>query len=160
MRQLSCGCNPPLRCQLLAHMRMLLLACRWTTGSFGRGCVTLVGDAAHPMTPNLGQGGCTAIEDAVVLARELAPALKEASQGSSSSSLGDVEARLRRYEAERARRCFPLTLRSHLFGAALQLPFEPICAVRDAFVERAFNPSHFLDHTAYDCGSLQATAHM
>lgn len=28
----------------------------------------LLGDAAHPMTPNLGQGGCQAIEDAVVLA--------------------------------------------------------------------------------------------
>lgn len=28
----------------------------------------LLGDSAHPMTPNLGQGGCQAIEDAVVLA--------------------------------------------------------------------------------------------
>lgn len=40
---------------------------RWS-----RGRVTLLGDAAHPMTPNLGQGGCQAIEDAVVLARSLA----------------------------------------------------------------------------------------
>jgi len=31
--------------------------------------VTLLGDAAHPMTPNLGQGACQAIEDAVVLKR-------------------------------------------------------------------------------------------
>jgi len=29
--------------------------------------VFLLGDAAHPMTPNLGQGGCQAIEDAIVL---------------------------------------------------------------------------------------------
>ncbi len=36
---------------------------------WGRGRVTLVGDAAHPTTPNLGQGVCMAIEDAVVLAR-------------------------------------------------------------------------------------------
>lgn len=34
-----------------------------------RGRAVLVGDAAHPMTPNLGQGGCMAIEDAVVLAQ-------------------------------------------------------------------------------------------
>ena len=32
-----------------------------------RGRVALIGDAAHPMTPDLGQGACQAIEDAVVL---------------------------------------------------------------------------------------------
>lgn len=35
---------------------------------FGEGPVVLIGDAAHAMTPNLGQGGGTAIEDAVELA--------------------------------------------------------------------------------------------
>lgn len=35
------------------------------------GKVALLGDAAHPMTPNLGQGACQAIEDAVVLAHEV-----------------------------------------------------------------------------------------
>jgi 2-polyprenyl-6-methoxyphenol hydroxylase-like FAD-dependent oxidoreductase len=39
--------------------------------AFHRGRVALIGDAAHPMTPDLGQGGCQAIEDAVVLARML-----------------------------------------------------------------------------------------
>lgn len=38
--------------------------------SFHRGRVALLGDAAHPMTPNLGQGACQAVEDAVVLAHE------------------------------------------------------------------------------------------
>ncbi|MFI6906498.1 FAD-dependent monooxygenase [Nonomuraea sp. NPDC050394] len=33
-----------------------------------QGRVALLGDAAHPMAPNLGQGACQAIEDAVVLA--------------------------------------------------------------------------------------------
>lgn len=36
---------------------------------WGNGGVTLLGDAIHPVTPNLGQGGCLAIEDAAVLAR-------------------------------------------------------------------------------------------
>jgi 2-polyprenyl-6-methoxyphenol hydroxylase-like FAD-dependent oxidoreductase len=39
-----------------------------------RGRAVLLGDAAHPTTPNLGQGACMAIEDAVVLARAIAEA--------------------------------------------------------------------------------------
>lgn len=38
----------------------------WTKGS-----VALLGDSVHAMMPNLGQGGCQAIEDALVLAQEL-----------------------------------------------------------------------------------------
>jgi 2-polyprenyl-6-methoxyphenol hydroxylase-like FAD-dependent oxidoreductase len=37
--------------------------------SFHRGRTALLGDAAHPMTPNLGQGACQALEDAVVISR-------------------------------------------------------------------------------------------
>ncbi len=40
---------------------------QWT-----RGRVTVLGDAAHPMLPYLGQGACQAIEDGVVLAAALA----------------------------------------------------------------------------------------
>ncbi|GAA2705036.1 FAD-dependent monooxygenase [Actinoplanes palleronii] len=40
--------------------------------SFHRGRVALLGDAAHAMTPNLGQGACQAIEDAAVLAAHAA----------------------------------------------------------------------------------------
>jgi 2-polyprenyl-6-methoxyphenol hydroxylase-like FAD-dependent oxidoreductase len=36
--------------------------------AYHRGRVAIVGDAAHAMTPHLGQGACQAIEDAVVLA--------------------------------------------------------------------------------------------
>jgi len=37
--------------------------------------VTVAGDACHPMTPHLGQGGAMALEDAIVLARHLHGAL-------------------------------------------------------------------------------------
>lgn len=36
----------------------------------------VAGDAWHPMTPNLGQGACCALEDVIVLVKKLAPALK------------------------------------------------------------------------------------
>jgi 2-polyprenyl-6-methoxyphenol hydroxylase-like FAD-dependent oxidoreductase len=39
--------------------------------SFVRGRVALLGDAAHAVTPDIGQGACLAIEDAVVLAAAL-----------------------------------------------------------------------------------------
>jgi salicylate hydroxylase len=54
--------------------------------------VTLLGDAAHPMLPFLAQGAAMAIEDASILARELA------------GSPGDHIAALRAYEAARRRR--------------------------------------------------------
>ena len=38
----------------------------WTNGN-----ATLLGDAAHPTTPNLGQGGCMAMEGAYILAKSI-----------------------------------------------------------------------------------------
>lgn len=58
---------------------------RWSNGR-----VVLLGDAAHAMTPNLGQGGAQAIEDAYVLAEQLAkqPSWEQAFQESAQGALG------------------------------------------------------------------------
>ncbi len=72
---------------------------RWSEGR-----VTLLGDAAHPTTPNLGQGACMAIEDAVVLTRAL------------SRRGAEPAAAFRAYEAERRARCYRIVKQSRLFG--------------------------------------------
>jgi salicylate hydroxylase len=41
------------------------------TPNWGRGRIQLIGDAAHAMLPNAGQGACQAFEDAYILARWL-----------------------------------------------------------------------------------------
>lgn len=66
--------------------------------SWGTGRVTLVGDAAHPMQPNLGQGGCMAIEDCYQLILELD---KIANSGSSILLSDQIVSALRRYEKKR-----------------------------------------------------------
>ncbi|CAI9110172.1 OLC1v1010152C2 [Oldenlandia corymbosa var. corymbosa] len=66
--------------------------------SWGKGRVTLLGDSIHAMQPNLGQGGCMAIEDSYQLALELDKAWNESKQ---SGKPVDVISSLRRYESAR-----------------------------------------------------------
>jgi 2-polyprenyl-6-methoxyphenol hydroxylase-like FAD-dependent oxidoreductase len=63
--------------------------------SFVKDRVVLLGDAAHAMTPDLGQGACQAIEDAVVLAASL--------------NDNDLEAGLAEYDRVRRARVQPMT---------------------------------------------------
>jgi 2-polyprenyl-6-methoxyphenol hydroxylase-like FAD-dependent oxidoreductase len=70
---------------------------------WGDRMVTLLGDAAHPCTPNLGQGGCMALEDALVLAKCVD---REAS----------LRSALRRYESLRFHRTRGIQQRSLLMG--------------------------------------------
>ncbi|KAJ4715439.1 FAD-dependent urate hydroxylase [Melia azedarach] len=44
-------------------------------GNLSKGNITVAGDAMHPMTPDLAQGGCSALEDAVVLGRHIGNSL-------------------------------------------------------------------------------------
>ena len=88
---------------------------------WGHGRVTLLGDAAHPMTPNLGQGGCQAVEDAVVLAERLARA-------------ADLEQGLRAYEVARAVRAHWFVEQSRRVGRLAQASGRLSCFLRDTIV--------------------------
>jgi 2-polyprenyl-6-methoxyphenol hydroxylase-like FAD-dependent oxidoreductase len=60
---------------------------------WGDGRVTLLGDAAHATTPNLGRGGGEAMEDAVALAAALAPVRAQGEGAAIVSALRAYEAR-------------------------------------------------------------------
>ncbi|KAJ4712660.1 Monooxygenase, FAD-binding protein [Melia azedarach] len=112
-----------------------------------RGRVVLVGDAWHPMTPNLGQGACCALEDAVVLARKLADATK--------SETASVEEALRSYGSERWPRIFPLTIRANVVGSLLQWENPVVCSVRNSLViPKLVRLGPVLEHTNFDCEPL------
>ncbi|KAK4801416.1 hypothetical protein SAY86_021903 [Trapa natans] len=69
--------------------------------TWGRGRVTLLGDSIHAMQPNLGQGGCMAIEDSYQLAVELEKAWKDSVEAGKPL---DVISSLKSYERERVLR--------------------------------------------------------
>lgn len=111
------------------------------------GRVVVVGDAWHPMTPNLGQGACCALEDSVVLAKKLARAIK--------SEDPSVEEAFRSYGAERWPRVFPLTIRANLVGSALQWENPVVCSVRNNIViPKLVRLQPLLEHTNFTCESL------
>ena len=77
------------------------------TWTWARGGVVLMGDASHPMTPNLGQGTCQAIEDAVLLSGLLA-------------QRGSIDAAFRRFEKLRRARVAAIVLGARWIGRFAQ----------------------------------------
>ncbi|MQM27463.1 FAD-dependent monooxygenase [Glycomyces albidus] len=86
--------------------------------SFAAGRVALLGDAAHAVTPDIGQGACLAVEDAVVLAAELAAS--------------PVPEALRAYDAARRPRTQELARQSGAIGRMLMNPNRIAAGIRDA----------------------------
>ena len=87
--------------------------------SLGR--VTLLGDAAHPMTPSQGQGACQALEDAVVL-------------GECLVEEPDIPRALREYERRRLPRANRIVRLSRQASRAVQSESRLICRLRDTSV--------------------------
>jgi len=89
---------------------------------WGQGRVTLIGDAAHPVQPNLGQGGCMAVEDSFELAKLLCI----------SQAGGDtVPSLLRQFEASRAQRVTRVFNSSRQIGKLGQADTAIGCLLRN-----------------------------
>jgi 2-polyprenyl-6-methoxyphenol hydroxylase-like FAD-dependent oxidoreductase len=94
------------------------IADRPSLAGWSAGRVTLLGDAAHPMTPNLGQGACQALEDAVILARCL-------------DASTDLEVALHAYEQRRSVRTSQIVRQSRRIGQVGQWQHPLACLLRD-----------------------------
>jgi 2-polyprenyl-6-methoxyphenol hydroxylase-like FAD-dependent oxidoreductase len=92
------------------------------TDAWGRGRITLLGDAVHATTPNLGQGACQALEDAVVLADRVA-------------QCDNPLAALRQYEEARRERTALVINQSRRLGSMLQWS-NPVLVVLRNFLMR------------------------
>ncbi|MFF4397493.1 FAD-dependent monooxygenase [Streptomyces sp. NPDC001480] len=93
--------------------------------SFTAGRIALLGDAAHAMTPNLGQGACQALEDAAVLAAAL-------------TAEPTVESALIRYDTERRPRSQAVARAARQAGRMGQQLSNPLAvAVRDTALRLA-----------------------
>jgi 2-polyprenyl-6-methoxyphenol hydroxylase-like FAD-dependent oxidoreductase len=86
---------------------------------WGRGRVTLLGDAAHPMTFAVGQGAAQALEDALAIGRAL------------GRDSGDLEAALREYERPRIARAAHFQTMAWRLARAGALESRPAQALRN-----------------------------
>jgi 2-polyprenyl-6-methoxyphenol hydroxylase-like FAD-dependent oxidoreductase len=94
----------------------------WPSREWNRGSIVLVGDAIHPMTPDLGQGACQAIVDGTTLASCLL-------------ADDDVPRALNSYWRSRYRNAAIAMLFSRIWGGAGQLEGRLTCAIRDRLVK-------------------------
>lgn len=92
-----------------------------------QGRIVWLGDAAHAMAPNLGQGGCQAIEDAVVLSH-----LLPAGDGDGGSEA--VPAALAAYSAARCNRTDAVRVRARRVGRLGAIRNPLAAAARDLAV--------------------------
>jgi 2-polyprenyl-6-methoxyphenol hydroxylase-like FAD-dependent oxidoreductase len=95
--------------------------------AWARGRLALLGDAAHALTPNMGQGAGMAMEDAAVLADELS----RAARGETA-----VEEALTRYVARRRRRVETIVALSRQIGEEGQLAGPVACWRRNRRIRR------------------------
>ncbi|MEO8553136.1 MAG: FAD-dependent monooxygenase, partial [Kofleriaceae bacterium] len=89
---------------------------------WGEGAVTLLGDAAHASTPDLGQGACQALESAAVL-------------GASFEREASIEAALRAYERARIERTATISRLCWMTSVNSTIESPLLCTLRDTAIK-------------------------
>ncbi|KDP35312.1 hypothetical protein JCGZ_09471 [Jatropha curcas] len=132
----------------------LILRQPWNVifGNLSKGNITVAGDAMHPMTPDLGQGGCSALEDAVVLGRHIG---ESCIRNNGRLVSNDMAGAINGYVRERRWRVAGLITGSYLSGWIQQGGSQWwMKFLRDAVFLRFLLPKVFNLAHSYDCGTL------
>ncbi|PON32494.1 FAD-binding domain containing protein [Parasponia andersonii] len=123
----------------------------WGNISKGNECVA--GDAFHPMTPYIGQGGCATFEDGVVLASCLAKALLSEKSEAEREEYERIELGLKKYSNERRWRGVELVTVAYMAGYIQNRTGVLISFLRDKFLAKLL--TKVLRKLAdYDCKDL------
>ncbi|XP_028799244.1 monooxygenase 2-like [Neltuma alba] len=133
-------------------------------GNINKSNVCVAGDAFHPMTPDLGQGGCCALEDGVVLARCLGEVFCTKSGGDNRNKNGEqeeeqykrIEASLKKYADERRWRSANIIFAAYMSGIIQQGKSKLVSFCRDKFLA-AYLAGFLLKAADFDCGKLSSS---
>ncbi|XP_015941861.1 monooxygenase 2 [Arachis duranensis] len=125
-------------------------------GNISKGNVCVAGDAFHPMTPDLGQGGCSALEDGVVLARCLGDVFSKkqgTQQLKDEQQYKRIEEALKKYANERRWRGIDLISTAYMIGVFQQGGSKLVAFLRDKFLATSL-AGLLLKKSDFDCGKL------
>ncbi|KAK4283158.1 hypothetical protein QN277_000142 [Acacia crassicarpa] len=132
-------------------------------GNISKGNVCVTGDAFHPMTPEIGQGGCCALEDGIVLARCVAEAFsakpggdldkKKKKDEEEKEEYERIKASLKKFADERRWRSISLIIVSYVVGFIQEGESKWVSFVRDKFLS-AFLARFLLKMSDFGCGNL------
>ncbi|KAI5554345.1 hypothetical protein BDE02_19G005600 [Populus trichocarpa] len=122
-------------------------------GKLSKGNVTVAGDAMHPMTPDLGNGGGASLEDAVVLGRHIGNSFIN---NGGLIVPGDMAKAIDDYVKERRWRAAMVVTASYLSGRMQQGDKWWIKFLRDRALYKYFFGWLSRLVFVYDCGRLPA----
>ncbi|KAL5995712.1 hypothetical protein ACLOJK_025780 [Asimina triloba] len=128
-------------------------------GDICRNNVCVAGDAFHPMTPDIGQGACSALEDSVTLARCIGEAFlgKPKKEIEEEEEDDDEYSRIKRglekYAKQRRWRAFDLITTAYMLGSIQQSDGVVMSFLRDKFLA-GLMAAMLLKKTQFDCGDL------
>ncbi|PWA60559.1 FAD/NAD(P)-binding domain protein [Artemisia annua] len=122
------------------------------TGTFYKGRVIVAGDAMHVMGTFMGQGGSTGLEEAVVLARNMAQFGFNRLESGRRVMVHGVEQAFNLFVKQRRMRIFQLSLQIYLTGMLLGASSRLKKVICIVLLSIMF--SNMSGHTDYDCGDL------